>query len=181
MKIYFIRHVKTQANDLNIWQGISDVDVSDEGNNQIKELKKLAVDLDFDVIYSSPLKRAVKTANALKNKKNPQIIIDKNIIERNFGNLEMKEVKEGQKKILANLEINTDLNENVEKIQDMYEKRIKPFLLRIKKEYELSDKKIAIVSHSWIGRLISYFATNETNPSIIEIAPKNGTVQEYEI
>lgn len=178
MKIYFLRHAKTDSNIYNRWQGKSDLDLSNEGVEQLKELAKQ--NYIFDVIFTSPTKRTLKTANVFKNINN-LIICDDRILERDFGNLESKDVQEGEKEMLSDWDFNTDLNQNVEKIQDMYYLRVKPFLLELKSKYNDSNKKILIVSHSWVGRLISFFCSKETKKELIAKAPINGYIYEYEI
>ena len=178
MKIYFLRHAKTDSNTQNRWQGRGDLDRSNEGMEQLKQLANK--NYFFDVIFTSPTKRTLKTACVFKNSNN-LIICDGRILERDFGNLESKEVQEGEKEILSNWDLNTDLNQNVEKIQDMYYLRIKPFLLELKSEYKDSNKKILIVSHSWVGRLISFFSSKVTKKELIAEAPINAHIYEYEI
>ncbi len=178
MKIYFLRHAKTDSNIYNRWQGRSDLDLSNEGMEQLKKLKEL--NYSFDLIFTSPTKRTLKTAEIFKNKNN-SIICDDRILERNFGNLESKQVKNNEKEVLSDWVLNTDLNQNVEKIQDMYYQRIKPFLLELKSKYNNSNKKILIVSHSWVGRLISFFCSFESKNELIAQAPLNAYIYEYEI
>lgn len=180
MKIFFIRHCKTDKNLSNIWQGKnSDEYLSIEGQ---KELILLKDNLNFipDIIFSSPLKRAIETAEGIKNK-DTELIIEKCLIERDFGKLEGTETDENDKNLLSDYDLNTDLNQNVEKIQDMYLLRIKPFLLQLKKEFEHSNKNIVIVSHSWVGRLLSFFSTNENNKDTIKTSLKNGIIYEFDI
>ncbi len=178
MKIFFLRHAKTESNIHNRWQGRSDLDLSTEGLEQLKELESL--NHSFDIVFTSPMKRAQKTANVFKNNQN-KIIIDERLIERDFGNLEFKDAQPNHKNMLSNWSLNTDLDQNVEKIQDMYYKRIKPFIIDIKNQYENSNKKILIVSHSWVGRLISFFCSSEKNESLIYVAPVNAKLYEYRI
>ncbi len=90
-------------------------------------------------------------------------------------------MKNNEKEILSDWILNTDLNQNVEKIQDMYYQRIKPFLLELKSKYNNSNKKILIVSHSWVGRLISFFCSFELKNELIAQAPLNAYIYEYEI
>lgn len=180
MKIYYVRHGATNSNLTNKWQGLSDIDLSEVGLKQIEDLKNLTKDWVIDVIYTSPLKRALKTAEKLK-KVNTQLIIDNRIIERDFGDLEQTDVQDNQKDLLANINLNTNLDSNVEKINSMYTNRIKPFLEEIKEKYKNTNKNIFIVAHSWVGRLISYYSSNEQNSELIKIAPKNAIIYEYEI
>ena len=70
----------------------------------MEQLKQLAnKNYFFDVIFTSPTKRTLKTACVFKNSNN-LIICDGRILERDFGNLESKEVQEGEKEILSNRE-----------------------------------------------------------------------------
>lgn len=181
MEIIFIRHAKTEANEKNIWQGDSDLDLSERGKIEIENLKKNSQFLDIDIILSSPKIRAIKTARALIHKQKTKLITLNDLVERHFGDLELQKVDEIEKQQLADWELNTDLNHGVEKIKDMYFKRVKPFLLSLKNNAELRDKKIAIVSHSWIGRLISFFSSNEKDVNLIKIAPQNTIIYRFNI
>lgn len=180
MKIYYIRHCKTENNIKKRWQGITDIDLSEEGLMELEQLKKETKNYNFDIVFSSPLKRAIRTAEIFKKEKT-KLIIENSIIERNFGLLELQEIKKEQTEILSNLKLNSDLNMNVEKINDMYNKRIKPFLMKIKKEFENTNKNILICSHSWVGRLLFYFVSNEKDEQVIKIAPKHASIYEIKI
>lgn len=180
MKIYFVRHAKTNANLLNKWQGISDLELSNEGIKELENLKEKIDNFHVDIVYTSPLKRAKQTANIFM-KGNTELIVEERLIERDFGMLEQTKVEDYQKEALSNMEENTDLEMNVEKIKDMYSKRVKPFLLELKNKYEKSNKKILIVSHSWVGRLVSFFSLKEKDQSAIKVAPKNAEIYEYDI
>lgn len=65
MFIYIIRHGETYGN-LN-GDGFTETDLSPEGRRQIAFLGKRFKDEKIDKIYSSPLIRAVKTANAVRS------------------------------------------------------------------------------------------------------------------
>lgn len=61
LEIYFIRHGETDWNTRRILQGKSDSNLTSEGIMQAKKLGEKIRHIDFDKIYSSPLKRAVDT------------------------------------------------------------------------------------------------------------------------
>lgn len=65
MRLVIIRHGESQWNKLNLFTGWSDVDLSAQG---IEEAKKAGITLrdnqfDFDICYTSYLKRAIHTLN----------------------------------------------------------------------------------------------------------------------
>jgi broad specificity phosphatase PhoE len=63
-RIYLVRHAEAQGNILRIFQGKIDADISENGNRQLEQLKNRFKDISFDAVYSSPLIRAYKTAQA---------------------------------------------------------------------------------------------------------------------
>lgn len=69
MYIYFIRHAQSEGNRQKVFQGWSNVSLSEIGKKQVIKLKQylLHENLVFDRIYSSPLTRAMETALALQS------------------------------------------------------------------------------------------------------------------
>lgn len=86
MKLYVVRHGRTNCNEKNIFNGRYDEDINIIGVQQAKILANKIKKLDIDLIISSPMKRTVSTANII-NKKNVPIILDDNFIERSLGDL----------------------------------------------------------------------------------------------
>ena len=62
VKLYLIRHAESMGNVEEFFQGSLDVEVSPKGLRQLEELKERFKNIKLDRIYTSPLKRAVKTA-----------------------------------------------------------------------------------------------------------------------
>lgn len=90
MELYVVRHGKTIWNDLRKLQGIADIQLNERGIADAKALGKSLMDTHFDAIYSSPLARAKKTAELIRNGRDIPIICDQRLIEINFGNYEGK-------------------------------------------------------------------------------------------
>ena len=66
MKIYFVRHGKTQWNQERRLQGMTgDSPLLPEALVEIAALGDYLADLKFDAIFSSPSKRAIDTAMIL--------------------------------------------------------------------------------------------------------------------
>lgn len=67
-RIIFIRHGETEWNAESRLQGQLDIKLSDLGIKQAKALSKALETYDFNVIYSSPLDRALRTAEIINKK-----------------------------------------------------------------------------------------------------------------
>ena len=65
MKLVLVRHGESEWNKLNLFTGWTDVDLSAKGHEEAKAAGKLLVaeGYDFDVCYTSYLKRAIHTLN----------------------------------------------------------------------------------------------------------------------
>ena len=64
-KLVFVRHGESEWNKLNLFTGWTDVDLSEKGHEEAAAAGKLlkAEGYDFDVCYTSYLKRAIHTLN----------------------------------------------------------------------------------------------------------------------
>ncbi len=65
MKLVLVRHGESEWNKLNLFTGWTDVDLSEKGHEEAKEAGRTlkAEGYDFDVCYTSYLKRAIHTLN----------------------------------------------------------------------------------------------------------------------
>ena len=98
MELYIIRHGKTIWNAEKRLQGRTDIELNQEGKEKAVNLGKKLKDIPFDLIYSSPLKRAFTTASLIKGERNIKIITDERLTELCFGEQEGKDFSEWQKK-----------------------------------------------------------------------------------
>ncbi len=90
MKTYLtiVRHAQTVANQKRLFAGKMEVDVSEEGYRQIAFLEKRLSQEKFDVVYSSPNIRAVQTVAGIAQKQGLPLIIDENLQEMGYGEME---------------------------------------------------------------------------------------------
>ncbi len=79
---------------MRIFQGTTDTDISELGAKQLEYLKERFKNIEFDKVYSSPLLRAVKTAEAVIGNRNMKIEKIRGLIELNGGIVEGKPFKE---------------------------------------------------------------------------------------
>lgn len=65
LHLYLVRHCESLGNRENIFQGQLDLDISATGEKQLALLALRFRNIPIDAVYSSPLKRAYKTAEAV--------------------------------------------------------------------------------------------------------------------
>ena len=85
--LYLVRHGETDWNKTNRFQGRTDIPLSEEGIWQAKQTKERLKN-QFDVVYTSPLIRAVQTAKIISDDTNLFPTIYENLIEIDFGHWE---------------------------------------------------------------------------------------------
>ncbi len=92
MKLYLVRHGQTDYNLKNLLQGSTDNPLNDTGRQQAHQLASMLADIPFDIIYSSPLKRALETAEIIResNVNRPPIVLDERLREIDMGEWEGK-------------------------------------------------------------------------------------------
>lgn len=84
--IYIIRHGRTELNKANVLQWRSNYPLNDEGIRQAEEAAKMLESIEFDYVYSSPLIRAVQTAEIVAP--NKEIRLNERLIEMDYGQYE---------------------------------------------------------------------------------------------
>ena len=93
MRLVIIRHGESEWNKLNLFTGWSDVDLSPEGKKEAR-LAGVALkeeEIDFDVCYTSYLKRAIHTLNLVLEEMNRDwlpVIKSYKLNERHYGALQ---------------------------------------------------------------------------------------------
>lgn len=95
--LYFIRHGQTEWNVAGRIQGWQDSNLTKQGINHACRLAENLTKMEWTAIYSSPSKRALKTAEIIKGNSPLAINQDKRLLEMNLGDWEgktMEEIKE---------------------------------------------------------------------------------------
>ena len=92
-KLVLIRHGESEWNKLNLFTGWTDVDLSEKGHEEAKNAGKLlkAEGYDFDVCYTSLLKRAIHTLNHVLDEMDRNwlpVIKSYKLNERHYGALQ---------------------------------------------------------------------------------------------
>lgn len=99
--IYIIRHGQTELNNAHVLQGRSDCPLNENGIAQAREVGQWLADqgIEFSYVYSSPLKRAIRTAELIAQG-NP-IVIDDRLIEMDYGPYEGMDLKNPAPEIIT--------------------------------------------------------------------------------
>ena len=92
--IYLIRHCEAMGNLKRVFQGSTDCDISETGAKQLEYLKERFKNIRLDAVYSSPLIRARKTAEAVACGKGLEIITRRNLTELCGGVVEGRPFQE---------------------------------------------------------------------------------------
>ena len=174
MKVYIVRHGQVPHNALNQYN-TSDEDLTDLGIKQAEELRNKIKDMNFDIIISSPLNRAKRTAEII-NINNKRIIYDDRIRERSCGNLSGKplEVTNREEYWNYNTKIKYGTSENIK----LFFERVYNFLDELKtKDYE----NVLIVAHSGVSKAFSGYFEGIQDGKFLNRGLKNCEIKEYEL
>ena len=178
MKIYVTRHGQTDYNKKRMMQGRSDIPLNEVGIAQATERRKMLGDIKFDAVYSSPLIRAVKTAQIIGNVPEEEIIRDERIIEANFGKYELMNYYGTGIPMMLYWSFPEVFKapEGVETIKEMID-RTSSFL----KELEQKDyENVLVACHGGIIRPIRGYLENKKSGIIWRPRPKNCEIFVYE-
>lgn len=179
MKLYVIRHGETKWNKMGIYQGDTDISLNEEGKNQALIVKEKIKDKKIDLIISSPLKRALETAEIISDSK-LKIISEPLIVERDLGIYEATPVDDSgyDTKLYWNYKLNSSKN-GVEAIKTLFD-RVSIFLDKIKQKYD--DKTILIVSHGATIRALNYIINGfKEDEDFLKFDVRNCSLFEYDI
>tara|TARA_Y100000310_G_scaffold345709_1_gene468599 strand:+ start:2868 stop:3509 length:642 start_codon:yes stop_codon:yes gene_type:complete len=158
MKLILCRHGQTDFNIQRRYQGLAQTPLNEAGFQQAKRVAEKLKEEELDAAFSSPLKRAVQTAEEIvKPHKNLKLILRDELTELDYGHLSEKtpeEIEAENPGIWAKREENKYDFDHLggETFRNADEKRVKPLLKEFQEKY--SSRTILAVSHGGVGRLI---------------------------
>lgn len=164
--IYLVRHGETDWNVNGVIQGQTDIPLNELGEIQATQCGKYLSEKDFNIIISSPLKRAKKSAQLINKFLNLPIIYQDNLKERYFGIAEGQSkkdlIKQYPEQVYPNQEQRLSLN-----------KRVMTELNKIIKTYPY--KNVVIVAHgAVINSMLSSISNHLIGSRITSL--KNGSL-----
>jgi broad specificity phosphatase PhoE len=179
MRVYFARHGETTFNLKKILMGQRyDVDLDKTGITQAQELAA-HIPTEVNLIFSSPLKRALHTASIIAEKKKLSVNIRDELRERDYGSLSGKSWAEIEKEVGFSLEhieenLDVDLSRFSSESINLVRFRLMHFLADLKKHN--SDKIPLVVAHSGIIRLM-----HQIYPKVAPQDTRNASLHVFEI
>ena len=169
--IYLTRHGQTLWNIEKRLQGRGNSPLTGEGIERAKELRDRIKDIHIDVIYSSPIERALTTANIIKGDKSIEVITDDGLMEMCFGDYEGKITDEVMKEnpnwdisliMKGNTELTAPNGENLAEVRDRVARSMNKII------EENRGKTILIVAHGiTLKAIMYYFKDGEVNSEVI--------------
>jgi len=145
--IYIIRHGQTEKNRANVLQGRSDIPLNDSGRQQAEKVKDqfIKAGIHFDLVYTSPLIRAVQTA-AIIAEGIPQVK-DERLIEMDYGPYEGMDLANPAPEVLEFFRdfVHNPAPNGMEPLQAIVV-RLGSFLEEIREE--AAEKNILISTHA---------------------------------
>jgi broad specificity phosphatase PhoE len=155
VKITYFVHGTTTDNEKKISSGWYDVELSELGVQQAKDLGEVTSDKKFDVVFCSDLQRAVDSAHLAWGERY-EIIADERLRECNYG-----DYNAGPSEVVEPLQEQAILTPlpNGESYE-MVKERIADFLEDVKKNYD--GKHVAIVAHKAPQLALDVLLKNKT-------------------
>jgi uncharacterized phosphatase len=142
--LYFARHGLSELNVKGLFAGVTDTPLTAEGRKQAKIAGKKAKSLPIEAIASSPLSRALETAQIIAKEVgiSPQAIhVNKLLLERDFGSLE------GQP---WSPDLNLDGFSDLETVDSLMERA----KLALEWLHTFEEDNVLVVSHGAFGRAL---------------------------
>lgn len=165
-KLCLIRHGETAWNAERRLQGHTDTPLNPKGVLQARQMAQALKDINLglDVLYTSDLKRAVDTANAVVELFGVEAQVDSALRERNFGALQGLSITEApllrpdiwQAHIARNLDHDLEGGESIQQ----FSLRVRNALDSIQKRH--AGKTILVVSHGGTLDMMYRIASNQS-------------------
>ena len=159
LKIYVARHGQNEDNANGILNGRRDLPLTDLGRSQAKEVAEAikASGLTFNAVLSSPLKRALETAEIICTVNHlPKPLSMNELIERDYGamtGIEQNRIEElCSPEIIKTATVTYFLSpDGAETFPDLLV-RAEDLLAKVQKKY--TDGSILLVTHGDLGKMI---------------------------
>lgn len=83
--VYLVRHGETSLNADGRLRGLADPELNDVGERQAQAVAAALADVDADIVLSSPLRRAVRTATLIADQVGAEHRVDDRFNDRDYG------------------------------------------------------------------------------------------------
>jgi broad specificity phosphatase PhoE len=154
-QIILVRHGETEWNVKEVFRGRIDIELNETGLKQAQLLAKYLSDIKIDAIYSSPLKRALTTAEIMASYHKLKVEIAPGLIDFDYGEwqgLPHQEVRDKYSRLYAQWINHPDrLRMPAGESLDEVRKRAMSVVDRVIAKYEGS---VVLVSHRVVNKVL---------------------------
>ena len=189
LKLLVVRHGQTHFNSERRYQGATDTELNTIGSQQARSVARQMLDYEVDVIVSSPLKRALQTAEvvaetiAREEDSAREIAVMEQFAERSVGVYEGLTPEEAHEKFPEWWEQNSTRQIHMappgaESILELG-CRVMHGLNQIRERY--AGKTVLLVTHGYVGRMIYGILNRVSDESFHQYRLENGEVAEYSL
>ena len=163
-KLILLRHLQSQWNFENKFTGWTDVPLSKEGRESVKEVARKLEGFQIDKVYTSPLIRNKESVSLILEelgKKDLPLLKDKALDERNYGNLtgmnkDEARARYGAEQVRAWRRSYKEAPTCGESLEDVY-KRAAPFFKKnVERDLEKGQNVLVVASHNSLRAIIKY-------------------------
>ena len=96
-QIILVRHGETEWNVEEVYRGTRDIELNEAGIKQADLLGRYLSDWKLEAVYSSPLKRALDTANTIARYQDISVQVTNDLIDFNYGEWQGRSAQEVKK------------------------------------------------------------------------------------
>ncbi|NPB05576.1 MAG: histidine phosphatase family protein [Aquificae bacterium] len=149
MKVFLLRHGRSEGNELGLFQGKLDYPLSQEGRRQAERAADFLKNLNLSKVYSSPQKRALETAKVVAERLGLPLEVDGRLREISYGILEGRRHEEVLAWEAYRRWLEDPVRNPLEGVEDLFEaqRRVADFLK------DLSEDRALVVTHGGIIRV----------------------------
>lgn len=164
--LYLVRHGETDWNSQGRFQGRAEIELNEKGKKQAAECTKYLKNFSFDAILTSPLSRAVQTANIISKEMGiKEVTIITGLIEKDMGEATGLSSEERKSRFKDGIIPKAETREQIKK-------RVFDTLNLIDELY--TDKNLIVVTHGGIIKFIMDIL--EPDFSCKEVIIQNGSI-----
>lgn len=182
MRVILVRHGKTDWNEEGVFRGRIDVKLNECGIQQTKIIGEKLSEVQIVAIYSSPLSRAMETAEIIASFHNLHVKVLSEFIDIDFGRwqgLSMVEVKKRYPDTYLRWQkyphrVMIPGGENLDRIRERVIHGLEEILSRHPEE------TVAIVSHGAVNKVLLCAVLGLDNSHFWKVKQDNGAINIFE-
>jgi probable phosphoglycerate mutase len=176
-QICITRHGETDWNVAGVLQGWLDVPINERGRKQALELAETFAASGFGLVYTSPLSRALETAEIIAaTLRLPPPIVHPGVKERHFGVIQgipKAELAEINPLLFGQiLKRNPAASFEQGESMDDFATRVLDAIMDIAQQRP--GERALVVTHGWVMDVVNRHLQNLPRSAILHVKPKNG-------